>query len=92
MSIEISIIVCTYNRDRYIYQTLERIARNTFPTERFEIVLVNNNSTDNTAAECKRFQAAYPSLNYRYVVENNQGLSYARNRGIKEAQGAVLCH
>lgn len=51
------------------------------------MVLVNNNSTDNTAAECERFVADYKPTNYRYVVEMQQGLSYARNRGIAEAKG-----
>ena len=90
MSTEISIIVCTYNRDRYIYRTLERIATNAFPPERFEIVLVDNNSTDNTAAECRRFQSAYPAVRYRYFLETRQGLSYARNRGMQEAQGTTF--
>lgn len=90
MSIEISIIICTYNRDKYIYQTLEHIARNHFPPGRFEIVLVNNNSTDHTESECLRFQKAYPSLTFRYFMELKQGLSHARNRGIRESQGETL--
>ena len=85
----ISFIICTYNREKYIYECLSRLAKNTAQTG-WEIVLVNNNSTDNTAAECERFVAEYKPQNYRYVVETQQGLSFARNRGIAEANGDWL--
>ncbi len=85
----ISIIICTYNREQYIYQCLERLIKNTCQTG-WEIVLVNNNSTDGTTAECERFVADYQPTNYHYFVETQQGLSYARNRGIAEAKGDWL--
>ena len=44
----ISIIVCTYNRAKYLYDALASIASNDFPHDEYEIVLVNNNSTDDT--------------------------------------------
>lgn len=86
----ISIIVCTYNRDKYLYDALKHIAANDFPYADYEIVLVNNNSTDSTDAECKRFSADYPSINFRYFIETKQGLSHARNRGISESKGDIL--
>ena len=86
----LSIIVCTYNRDKYLYGALRCIAENGFPTEAYEIVLVNNMSTDNTEAECQRFGNDYPDVNFRYMVETNQGLSFARNRGIAESRGDTL--
>ena len=85
-----SIIVCTYNRDKYIYQALSCLAKNDFLPENYEIVLINNNSTDNTEQECQRFYADYPAVNFRYFIEQEQGLSHARNRGIKEATNEVL--
>jgi glycosyltransferase involved in cell wall biosynthesis len=85
----ISFIICTYNREKYIYECLSRLAKNT-AKEDWEIVLVNNNSTDGTAAECERFVADYKPTNYRYFVETQQGLSYARNRGVAEAKGDWL--
>ena len=86
----LSIVVCTYNRDKYLYGALKCIAENGFPAEAYEIILVNNMSTDNTEAECKRFQSDYPNVDFRYFVETNQGLSYARNRGIEESRGDTL--
>ena len=82
----ISVVVCTYNRDKHIYNCLSRLAANR-RWQDFEILLIDNNSTDNTPAECERFVADIKPTNYRYLKETNQGLSFARNRGIKEAKG-----
>lgn len=86
----ISIIVCTYNRDKYLYGALQCIAENGFPTDDYEIVLVNNNSTDQTESECRRFASCHPDLHFHYCVETKQGLSHARNRGIRESSGDIL--
>lgn len=86
----LSVIICTYNRDKYIYGVLESLAKGTLPPDEYEIVLVDNNCTDNTSAELDRFEAAWPKVNLRRFVETSQGLSFARNRGIREAQGDVL--
>jgi glycosyltransferase involved in cell wall biosynthesis len=88
--IMLSIIICTYNRDKYLYNALKNIAENDFPHEKYEIILINNNSTDNTEAECKRFQVNFSFINFRYFIEFKQGLSHARNRGITEAKGFFL--
>ena len=86
----LSIVVCTYNRDKYLYGALKCIAENGYPTDAYEIVLINNMSTDNTESECRRFQNDYPKVGFRYFVETQQGLSYARNRGIEESRGDTL--
>lgn len=86
----ISIIICTYNRDKFLYDALQHVAVNNFPTENYEIVLINNNSTDNTETECQRFEKNFPQINFRYFVETKQGLSHARNRGIDESRGDIL--
>ena len=88
----LSVIICTYNRDRYIYNVLRSLAENSLPRTEYEIVLVDNNCTDRTREECARFQADYPQVAFRYVTERQQGLSHARNRGIGEARGEVLVY
>ena len=88
----LSVILCTYNRDRYIYNVLASLAGNDLPHSEYEVVLVNNNSTDNTPAECNRFQQDFPDVHFHYCVETQQGLSHARNRGIKEAKGDILVY
>lgn len=86
----ISVIICTYNRDKFLYDALQHVAVNNFPAENYEIVLINNNSTDNTESECQRFEKNFPQINFRYFVETKQGLSHARNRGINESKGDIL--
>lgn len=88
----LSVIICTYNRDKYIYNVLKSLAENTLPNEAYEIVLVNNNCSDDTESECQRFCHDYPGVHFHSVTETNQGLSYARNRGIKEAHGDLLVY
>lgn len=88
----ISVIICTYNRDKYIYNVLKSIAENEFPRTGYEVVLVNNNSTDRTEAQCQQFQADYPDVNFRYLIEPQQGLSYARNCGIRNSKGNLLVY
>lgn len=85
-----SVIFCTYNREKYIYNAMKSIAEQNFPVQNYELILVNNNSTDNTKKVCEQFQSDYPSVGFRYFDEPNQGLSYARNRGVKESQGEIL--
>ncbi|MDR2954734.1 MAG: glycosyltransferase family 2 protein [Prevotella sp.] len=85
-----SVIFCTYNREKYLYNAMKSIADQQFPYAAYEIVLVNNNSTDDTEAVCNRFRQDYPLINFRYFIETNQGLSYARNRGVSESRGEIL--
>lgn len=88
----LSIIICTYNRDRYIYNVLESLARNDYPKDGYEIVVVDNNCTDNTAGELNRFAQDRPDVQLRCCMEKSQGLSWARNRGISEAKGDILVY
>lgn len=85
----LSVIICTYNRDKYLSETLRRLANNRYNGE-WELLLIDNNSTDSTSSICKDFATQYPAVPFSYLVETQQGLSYARNRGIKEAKGDWL--
>lgn len=88
----LTVIICTYNRAKYIGPLLESIAANDLKKNEYEIVLVDNNSTDNTREKCEAFAATHKDVNFRYVVEPEQGLSAARNKGIKEAIGDVIVY
>ena len=88
----LSIIICTYNREKYIGPLLDSIAKNDYPTTDYEIVLVDNNCTDNTREVCEQFAAAHKEVAFRYVIESEQGLSAARNKGIKEAKGDIIIY
>ena len=88
----VSIIICTYNREKYIRPLLESLAKNDYPTTDYEIVLVDNNCTDNTRGVCEEFTVSHPEVVLRYVMESEQGLSAARNKGIKEAKGEIIVY
>lgn len=90
MKPHISIIICTYNRVKYIGECLSSLVNQTLSKELYEIVIVNNNSTDNTAEICESFIENYKEHNVTYVIERQQGLSFARNRGLKEAEGNIV--
>ena len=85
-------IICTYNRAKYIGPLLESIAANDLAKEEYEILLVDNNCTDNTREVCETFAETHKDVTFRYVVESEQGLSAARNKGIHEAKGDVIVY
>ena len=85
-------IICTYNREKYIGPLLESIAANDLEKSEYEILLVDNNCTDNTREICKAFAEAHKEVRFRYTTEPEQGLSAARNRGIKEAEGDIIVY
>ncbi len=88
--VEVSIIICTYNRAQYLAKALEHIANLDKEFKDFEIVIVNNNSTDNTDSLVLQFVKNHPELAINYVIEDNQGLSFARNRGVAESRGSII--
>jgi glycosyltransferase involved in cell wall biosynthesis len=84
----LSIVVCTYNRADMLATVLENLAGQTLSPDEFEILIVDNNSTDDTARIAQEFCAKYP--HFHYFLEKNIGLSHARNRGLAEARGVYV--
>jgi len=86
----ISVVVCTYNRAQSLAKTLESLVVQTVPAgTHWEIVVVDNNSKDETRQVVGEFECRYPG-HFRYVFEERQGISQARNAGIAASQGDVL--
>lgn len=87
-SLAISFIICTYNRSKYLNETLKSLQECTLGDYTVELLVVDNNSTDDTAQVVKYHQELNGQKNVliSYVKENQQGLSYARNRGIVESK------
>lgn len=88
----ISLVICTYNRDKYLPKVLESILNQTCLSSDYEIVLINNNCTDQTESICLDFQKKHPEIEFNYVIEYQQGLSYARNRGYKESKYDLIAY
>jgi glycosyltransferase involved in cell wall biosynthesis len=92
MSIEISAVICTYNRADLLSGALDSLCHQTLASDRYEILVVDNASTDNTAEVVQVCQDNYPDYAIRYFHEAKQGLSYARNRGWQEARGEYVAY
>lgn len=86
----ITATISTYNREKYLPQVLDSLKRQTLDKRLFEIVIVDNNSPGNTKEIVDGFVLENPELDVSYHLEKNQGLSYGRNRGIKEAKGKYI--
>ena len=91
LSLKATVIVPTYNRPDYLSKCLDAIANQKICSSVFEIIVVDNNSQKVTEEIVQRFVRLHPQLQIRYIRETNQGTSFARNRGIKEANGEILC-
>lgn len=89
-SIVISVIICSYNRANYIVQALKSLSAQSLPKSTFEVIVVDNNSTDNTAEVCDEYIKENTGLNAYYLTETQQGSSFARNTGAKHAHGEIL--
>ena len=87
----ISVVICTYNRAKYIEGSLTHLVNQNLAAKYFEILVVNNNCTDGTQAIVDDFISRYPQYDIRQVFESNQGLSFARNLGVKEAKYDLIC-
>ncbi len=86
----ISVILCTYNRSQSLARALDSIVAQSLPEVlAWEILVVDNNSSDETREVVEDYCRRYPGR-FRYSIEPTQGLSYARNRGIREALGEIV--
>jgi glycosyltransferase involved in cell wall biosynthesis len=89
MSLEISTVICTHNQAGYLRKSLNSLVRQSFPPEKFEIIVVDNRSTDHTKEildEFSRFK------NIRYIYESIIGLSQARNTGWQNSRGEYVAY
>ena len=84
--IKISIIVPIFNSESTLERCLNSLVSQSF--DRYEIILVNDGSTDNSERICNSFGLRYPCIRYYYIP--NSGVSEARNIGLKEAVGDYI--
>lgn len=87
----ISLILTTYNRAAFLRKALDSIAKSNFPDRKqIELIVVDNNSTDETPKVMEELNSGSFPFPARGVKESSQGLSYARNRGLREATGQYV--
>ncbi len=87
---KISAIICTYNGEKYLLKTLQSLAEQTLKPEDYEIVIVDNNSTDSVPAISQGFIKYNSHLNIQYQLEKQAGLSFARNCGIEASKAPIV--
>lgn len=90
-NLKISVVICTYNRAAYIAEALNSLYNQTLSKNVFEVIIANNNSTDNTKEVVQQFIAQHINANFVYVDEFTQGASFARNTGAALAKAPLLC-
>lgn len=86
----VSVIIPTYNRSEKIVLTLEALNKQTLPSDKYEVLVVDNNSQDTTKETIQRCIQRYPELNLRYLFEKKQGLNFARNCGVQQANSDIV--
>ena len=85
----VSVIIPTFNRAQMIGITLQSFIDQNYPSQCFEIIVVDNNSKDDTPAVITSFEKN-GKVNIRYVFEERQGVHFARNKAAHLAQGEIL--
>jgi len=88
---KLSIVICSYNRAQYIGDALDSLYNQTSSLSEFEVLLVDNNSTDGTPGIYKTWREHNPDGNFQYLSEHRQGASFARNTGAIHAKTEWLC-
>jgi glycosyltransferase involved in cell wall biosynthesis len=86
---DITIAICTYNRCEELTVTLENLQARINKKEPVEILVIDNNSQDDTAGIVLQ-HIKRKHLNIRYIFEKNQGLNISRNRAIIESQSEII--
>ncbi len=79
----VSVVLCTYNGGRVIRDCLEGLRKLDYPN--FEVIVVNDGSTDNTAAVLREYD-------FRVITTENRGLASARNTGMEAATGEIVAY
>lgn len=89
----ISVAVCSYNREYYLQKCLDSLVRQKdVDSKNYELLIIDNNSADNTKNLSTEYINKYPSIKIHYYFEPEVGLSHARNRAIKESHGEYIAY
>lgn len=85
---KLSIIIPMYNVEKYIGNCLESIINSDLPSKIYEIVIVNDGSTDSGSEIAQKYSLKYENISY--ITQENQGQSTARNNGINNCHGEYV--
>ena len=83
---KLSVIVPVYNSEKYLYECLESIVKQTY--NNIEIIVVNDGSTDNSKVVIQEFLNKYDNI--KFIDKSNQGVTLARLDGVKASSGDFI--
>lgn len=89
----ISIAVCTCNRADILKETLERLLdhlKHLRAIDKYELVIIDNNSQDNTKETVIKLKRKHKSIKIKYFFEQKQGIAFARNLALKKYKGDII--
>jgi glycosyltransferase involved in cell wall biosynthesis len=87
MNIEISVIICTYGRSKYLHTAIESVINQKISPEIYEIIIVDGDNKRDSESLIKEFNK-FP--NFQYITEPRPGLSVARNAGCRFSKGTFI--
>jgi glycosyltransferase involved in cell wall biosynthesis len=85
----VSVVMPIYNRANFLHKTLHPLFNQTYPTECYEIILVDDGSTDETVSRAKSLAAAWAGR-FRVIEQRNQGPGAARNAGLYASNAEIV--
>jgi len=85
----ISVVICTHNRANYLLKAMQSVLDQSMPANRYEVIVVDNGSTDETRELVERFEDLG---NVHYIFEGKLGLCHARNTGWRNARGRYIAY
>ena len=88
-SIHVSVVIATYNRKQHLKKAINSLFNQTYPKEGYEVIVVDDGSTDGTDILVKNLMKSSP-CELKLFKQENQGSSAARNLGIAEASGDLI--
>ncbi len=86
----VSVLLATYNRKEWLRECLESVSNQSYPKDRYEIIVVNDGSTDGTEEVLKEYEKKAQYM-FRWYTQMNRGKAAAMNLGIKNTRGEIIC-
>lgn len=90
MGLKVTVIVATYNQSKYIKKCLDSLIQQKLPRDKYEIIIVNDGSTDGTDEILKDYESRYKNFIRVIKFKENKGLPIACNEGLSNSKGEYI--